>query len=79
MQAAADAIGGSLTLVSIDNRDVKTLASSIQQSFASAPQQEGSRWRDAGYYLLPLTILFLLILFREGGAVPMTSVSRSDR
>lgn len=76
IRAAADAIGGSLTVVSIDNLDVQTLSSSIQRSFANAPLQEETHWRDAGYYLLPVTALFLLILFREGGAVPLSGASR---
>jgi Ca-activated chloride channel family protein len=71
MRAAARAAGGSLTLVSIDDSDVRSLAANIERSFANAPLQEGSRWRDAGWYLLIPLALILLLFFRPGGAVPI--------
>ena len=75
MRAAAKAGGGSLTRVSVDDADVSSLISDIKRSFANAPLQEGSRWKDAGYYLLPLLLLLLIPFFRPGGAVSLRSRS----
>jgi Ca-activated chloride channel family protein len=71
MRAAADALDGSLTVVSVDDSDVRELNASIKRSFANAELQEGSRWKDAGYYLVPLLLLLLLPFFRQGGSVSL--------
>ena len=71
MQRAARAGGGSLVRVTPDNSDLKRLNAGIERSIASAPVQEGERWKDAGYYLLPLFAVFFLLFFRPGGAVAL--------
>jgi len=73
MRAAADALNGSLTVVSADDTDLRHLNAQVRKSFVSAPLQEGSRWRDAGFYLLPVLLLLLLPFFRHGGAVSLRS------
>lgn len=75
MQSAARAGGGSLTLVSADDADIRRLVGRIESSLASAPLQEGSRWRDAGYYLLPVLAILLLLLYRPGGSAPIFSAA----
>ena len=69
MKAAAKAAGGDLTLPSVDNSDVRQLNAKIERSISSAPAQEGERWKDAGYLLLPLILLLAMFLFRPGGAI----------
>ena len=69
MQRAARAGGGSLVLATPDRGDVERLKARIDRSIASAPVQEGERWKDAGYYLMPLFAVFFLLFFRPGGAV----------
>ena len=73
MERAARAGGGSLVVVSPDDRDVRQLDGQIDRSIAAAPLQEGERWVDFGYWLglffIPLTLLF----FRPGGAVALQS------
>ncbi len=71
MLAAAKAGGGDLTLVTADDADVKRLASRIERSISLAPAQEGERWKDSGYLLLPLLVLLALFFFRPGGAVAL--------
>jgi len=71
MRAAADAAGGDLTLPSADGTDVRQLSARIERSLARAPAQEGERWNDAGYPLLPVILLLALFFFRSGGAVDM--------
>jgi Ca-activated chloride channel family protein len=71
MQRAARAGGGSLVLVTPDRSDVQRLNDRTDRSIASAPVQEGERWKDAGYYLLPLFAVFFLLFFRPGGAVAL--------
>jgi len=69
MKKAADAVGGSLTIVSPDDCDVRKLAGQIQASLSDAKQNEGERWQDAGYLLLPLLVLLALFFFRRGWIV----------
>lgn len=69
LREAANVLGGSLTLATIDDADVRRLNGQVARSFANAPPSEGERWRDAGYYLLPLIALLLLAFFRSGGAM----------
>ena len=69
MKDAAKAAGGSLTLPSADNSDVRQLNAKIERSISRAPAQEGERWKDAGYLLLPLILLLAMFLFRPGGAI----------
>lgn len=71
MQRAARAGGGSLVLATPDRSDVQRLNVRIDRSIASAPVQEGERWKDAGYFLLPLFAVFFLLFFRPGGAVAL--------
>jgi Ca-activated chloride channel family protein len=71
MLAAAKAGGGDLTLVTADDADVKRLAGRIERSISLAPAQEGERWKDSGYLLLPFLVLLALFFFRPGGAVAL--------
>ena len=66
MAQAARAAGGRLSVVTVDERDVDELAEHIQRSVARAAAQEGERWRDGGYYLIPLLALVVLFWFRRG-------------
>jgi len=69
MKKAAAAMDASLTIVSPDDRDVQKLASRIQTSLSSAKQNQGERWQDAGYWLLPLLLVLALFFFRRGWIV----------
>jgi Ca-activated chloride channel family protein len=69
MKAAAKAVDGDLTLPSVDDSDVRQLNGKIERSISRAPAQEGERWKDAGYLLLPLILLLAMFLFRPGGAI----------
>jgi len=69
MKKSADAVGGDLTIVSADDRDVQKLADRIKISLSEAKQSQGERWQDAGYWLLPLLLLPALFFFRRGWIV----------
>ena len=71
MLAAAKAGGGDLILVTADDADVRRLAGRIERSISLAPAQEGERWKDSGYLLLPFLVLLILFFFRPGGAVAL--------
>ena len=73
MERAAKSGGGSLVLVSPDDRDVRQLAGRIDRSIAAAPLIEGERWVDFGYWILPFFIPLGLLFFRPGGAVALQS------
>lgn len=69
MKRAADAMDASLTIVSPDDRDVQKLSQRIQTSLSATKQDQGERWQDAGYWLLPLLLLLALFFFRRGWIV----------
>lgn len=69
LKAAARAAGGELILPTADDADVKQLNAKIERSISRAPAQEGERWKDAGYLIMPLLALLALFLFRPGGAI----------
>ena len=71
MQTAARSLGGDLILPTADDSDVRRLNAKIDSSLASAPAQQGDRWKDNGYLLLPLLALLVLFFFRRGGAVAL--------
>jgi len=73
MARAARAGGGSLVLVTPDDRDIRQLAGRIDRSIEAAPLMEGERWIDFGYWLVPLFIPLLLLFWRPGGAVALQS------
>lgn len=70
-ERAARAAGGSLVVVTPDDRDLRELERNIERSIARAPLVEGERWRDFGYWLTPLFALLALLFFRPGGAVAL--------
>jgi len=71
LRKAARALGGSVTLVTADKRDIESLSAKIERSISHAPSQEGQQWQDAGYYLLVLFALIMLTFFRRGGSVTL--------
>ena len=74
LKQAADAVGGTLTVVSPDDRDVKQLARHIDTRFVAAQEADGgARWRDMGYWLTPVIGLLVLVWFRPGWVVQEAS------
>ena len=71
MRQVARAGGGALVQVTPDDSDIRQLNARIENSIAAAPAQEGERWKDLGYYLLPIFALMALMFFRKGGAVAL--------
>lgn len=69
MKKAAAAAGASLTIVAPDDRDVQKLAGRIKTSLSAAKQNQGDRWQDAGYWLLPFLLVLGLFFFRRGWIV----------
>jgi Ca-activated chloride channel family protein len=70
LAAAADAGDGDLVLVTPDGSDADRLAGIVETEFTAADDPEGGdRWRDAGYWLLPLLVLLALLWFRPGWVV----------
>ena len=70
LQQAAEAARGSAVFVSPDARDVDKLARIAETKITAATTPDGAdRWRDLGYWLLPVLVLLLLPWFRQGWAV----------
>lgn len=67
---AAHLLDAKITLRTVDDTDVERIsrqASRDTKSILSAEQ--GDRWSDAGYYLIPLLVLATLLPFRKGWVV----------
>lgn len=69
MQAAAKVLGGQLELISLDDSDVGSIDRRLARNLKDVSDQTGTRWRDAGYYFLPLLVLIGLFWFRQGWVV----------
>lgn len=70
LDQAARARGAFVTPLSIDTSDVDSIAGRAQSNFRTAPVDDaGERWRDAGYWLLPVVAFFALAWSRKGWVV----------
>lgn len=67
---AASQLGAPVLRLSVDEADVQDVAKRARSDFkAVAGISSGDRWRDAGYYLLPLIALIALMWSRRGWLV----------
>lgn len=73
MRDAARSGGGSFVAITPDDYDLQQLDARVTRSIASAPVNEGERWKDAGYYLLWLLLPVCLLFWRRGGGVEVRS------
>lgn len=64
LRAAASALGADLVRVTPDDSDVSRLAGNTR--FSAAADGVGERWRDAGYWLVPVLAAVNLFWFRRG-------------
>jgi len=70
LQEASSSRGASVTSLTIDPTDVERIAGRAQSDFKTASVADGGeRWRDAGYWLLPLIALLALAWSRKGWVV----------
>ena len=70
LEHAASALGAPLLPISADDADVQRIAHRAQSDFrAVAGVASGDRWRDGGYWLLPLIALLALMWSRRGWLV----------
>jgi len=69
MKKAATAAGAGLVIVSPDARDVQKLANRIKTSLSAVKQNQGDRWQDAGYWLLPFLLVLGVFFFKRGWIV----------
>ena len=70
LQEVANARSALVTAMAIDQTDVERIAQRAQSDFRTAPVAGGGeRWRDAGYYLLPIIALICLAWSRRGWVV----------
>lgn len=70
MQKASSVLDADIEKLTVDQGDVTTVTSRARAEFASIKGQDSeSQWRDAGYYLLPLIALCVLMWGRRGWVV----------
>jgi Ca-activated chloride channel family protein len=70
LQSAASNLNAPVAELTVDRADVERIARRAQSSLKSVSgTNEGTRWRDAGYALLPLIALFALMWSRRGWLV----------
>lgn len=66
---AAATVGADLTVVAVDDADVAELARRIESSLSAAKEDQGQRWQDMGYWLVPALLLLGLPFARRGWMV----------
>ena len=70
LQSAADTLNAPVVNLTVDRADVQRLARRAQSRIkAVSATNEGTRWQDAGYALLPLLAVFALTWSRRGWLV----------
>ena len=70
LEKSAGMLGAFLAFVSPDQRDVDAVVAKIERTLAAASDDDGGRrWRDEGYWLVPLLCLMALLWFRPGWVV----------
>lgn len=66
---AASTLDADLTVVTVDDEDVAKLARRIGTSLTAAQADQGQRWQDMGYWLLPVLLVVGLCFARRGWMV----------
>lgn len=61
--------GGSTVRVTADDGDVRRLAAGAERRFGTAAVDDSTRWRDGGFWLVPLVAMFTLAWGRRGWAM----------
>jgi Ca-activated chloride channel family protein len=70
LKRAASILNGSVVKMTFDRKDVEEIAESAQTEFRSlSSSQEGERWRDTGYAMIPLIALCGLMWSRKGWVI----------
>jgi Ca-activated chloride channel family protein len=65
-EKAASMIGADVTVVTVDDGDVAKLAQRIKTNITAAQEDQGQRWQDMGYWLLPVLLVIGLLFARRG-------------
>jgi Ca-activated chloride channel family protein len=72
LSTATRDLGATVQRVTIDTADVAAIGRELAQEGRNAPDRGGvQRWRDAGWYLLPVLACIVLLWFRRGWGVPI--------
>ncbi len=69
MDRAADALGASVTQLTVDGTDVERIVRRAKTRLASAAEEAGERKKDSGRTIVPLIALVALIWSRKGWVV----------
>jgi Ca-activated chloride channel family protein len=72
VKTRAGDIGATVVRLSADDTDVSELAR-VTKFSTSATAELSARWRESGYWLVPLLIVILLPFFRKGWMAPTAS------
>ncbi len=67
LAAAASTLGADLVRVTPDDTDVRRLAANTR--FSTTAAETAERWRDAGYWLVPVVAAVALAAFRRGWVI----------
>ncbi|WP_415408019.1 vWA domain-containing protein [Sulfurovum sp. CS9] len=59
-------LGAEWTGMTVDDQDVKKIASWVDTAFQQAGAKDDTRYEDGGYMLIPLILLLMLLWFRQG-------------
>ena len=78
LRAIADASGGTFTRVRADATDVERVARNAERRIGatSGDDDADARWKDDGYWLVPLVVLGVLCWSRRGWFVAIEGASR---
>jgi Mg-chelatase subunit ChlD len=70
LQASSAQTGAALEFVTADHRDIEAVLARAERNLASvADEESGERWRDEGYWIVPVLCALNLFWFRPGWVI----------
>lgn len=65
LRAAAAALGADVVQLDVEGRDIAAIQRRAARAPVASRGQQGERWQEAGYWLVPLVALVVLMSFRR--------------
>jgi Ca-activated chloride channel family protein len=65
----ADALGAKVQRITPDDKDIRSIAAGADQAIVATDSDESTRWRDDGYFFVPILVLGVLVWCRRGWSV----------
>jgi Ca-activated chloride channel homolog len=73
LRAAAKSLGAAVAAIDVEGEDIAAIVRRASGAPLAKAGAQGERWQEAGYWLVPLVALVLLLLFRREATEEVTA------